>query len=157
MWAAKRFEWVLVSRSTGDQVNLAMGLLERLADTVIFEPATPMENGLDIGGNRVPESGGLLSREVDFTFAGVDDATVMPETRPTIELPDQAAGHVCEQRMIEITGPKRFDGDGALGEQETLDAGTMCGEHLLHVFHRALQIAQFFRVMLLDVSRNTFQ
>src|SRR5271165_3488838 len=105
----------------------------------------------------MPEPRRLLSREVDFPFGGIDDAPVMPETEPAVELPDQPAGHVRQQGMVEITGPQRFDGDGPLSQQEPLDAAAVCREHLLHVFHRALQILPLFGVMLLYVGWNAIQ
>src|ERR1700730_4237950 len=81
-----------------DQVHLAVGLLEGLANAVVFEPAAPMQNGLDVRRDRMPEPGGLLGGQVDFPPHAVGDAAVVPDAGSRVELPDYAAGHVGQQR-----------------------------------------------------------
>src|SRR5579864_412489 len=105
----------------------------------------------------MPKPRGFLSSQIDFAFLVIDDAPAMPESEPAVELPDQAARQVGEQGVVEITVLERFDGDGALGEQEALDARAVRQEHLLHVLHGALQVLPLIGVMFFYVGWNAFQ
>src|SRR5215471_15698941 len=67
--------------SIGDQVDLAVSLFEGLPDAVVLKPATPMEDGLHVGGSRMPKPRALVSSEVNFALAGIDEAPVMPDSQ----------------------------------------------------------------------------
>jgi hypothetical protein len=58
----------------GEQIDLAVRLLERLSDLVRLDPAPPREHVLDRPADRVPELHLAVVRHVERLIGYVDDA-----------------------------------------------------------------------------------
>src|SRR5262245_37865555 len=85
----------------GEDVHLAMGLLERLLYVMIFQPAAPAKRGLDIGVDGMPQACGTA--RLDFCTFPMSPHAMAPHGGVTRgKLPDKRAGEIRKQRVFQV-------------------------------------------------------
>ncbi len=92
----------------GEQVDLAVRLLERLPDLIVLEPCSPAEDVLNMITYGVPERDRRLLPELSkLAVVAADNPSPMPDAIDALvacrELPDQRSRDRSDQRMVTIT------------------------------------------------------
>src|SRR5690349_18463465 len=81
-------------------VNLAMGLLERLTHLAILQPAAPAQDRLNARMNGVPEA--RRSFQLDLVAVPTHQATLVPDRRCARgKFPYELSRQIADQRMVD--------------------------------------------------------
>ena len=142
----------------GKQINLAMRLLKRLAHLMVFQPATPAQDGLHAGPDRMPHPhAGLLGR-LDGMARPIHQVALPgnggPRFAALLKLPDETGREMRDQRMIEIPRLPPLEGASSFRDQLALQPGPLRRDLAVQLFHAAVQILEEFRVFFFDVGRE---
>src|SRR5262249_995883 len=146
-----------VALGVGEQVDLAMRLLERLGDLQLLEPPTPGDDLVDLAADGVP--GGDLRRLAvrDSPAPGVGGLPVEEEGRRAVDAPDQPAYDGADQRVVEIPLAPLGDRPGLPLQEHRVDAVALGRQHRLDVLERLLQLLELVLVVALDLRRDRLE
>src|SRR6185312_6378812 len=117
----------------GQDIDLAMRLLERLPDLALFKPAAPGEHLLGWRIERMPEgdpgSGGHVPQRL---VVGIEELPLRSHSetclRSLSETPDEAPCHDSDQGMIEVPLAPRRQVPGGRGYIKLIDSIALIGK-----------------------------
>src|SRR5579871_154518 len=101
-----------------------MCLLKGLAHAVVFQPATPAQDGLHVGPNGMPHPYARLRRRLDGVTRPIHQAPLPRNGRRRFavlfELPDETRREMRDHPMIEIQRLPTLEGGRTLRDQLAL-------------------------------------
>src|SRR5580700_9160592 len=145
----------------GKQINLAMRLLKRLAHLMVFQPATPAQDGLHVGPNRMPHPHTGLLRRLDGMARPIHQVALPgyggPYFAALLKLPDETGREMGDERMIEIPRLPPLDGASPRRDQLALQAEPLRRDLAVQLFHTAVEILDEFRVFFFDSGGSALE
>ncbi len=153
---------VRAALGVGQNIDLAMCLLERLADLVPVEPVAPGGDVVDRMADGMPEfDGGAFAQSALRLVIDIDELAVEPDSigggAVGLEVPDEAAGDHADERMVEIAGSPGAEGPALPRQEQAVDAFALSGQHLADVLDRGLKFLDVVGVLFLDGGRKRFE
>src|ERR1051325_9967389 len=116
------------------QIDLTIGLLERLTDFMFHQPLPPFQDDLRLSMNRMPQLHGCVIIEPIMRLViPTNDLSIQPDSGCSLiifaELPDEATSDRSNQRMIEITRLPNTKRPLLLQEVQVIDPITLSRQH----------------------------
>ncbi len=143
-----------VALGVRQQVDLAMGLLERLGDLLVLENPPPRRDLVDAPAGGMPQADLGRLAVLDRGPFHVGGPPVDEEHRSAVDAPEQSPRDRADQRVIEIALAPLLEGPGLLEQEHRIDPVALRRQHRLDVLERLLELLELVLVLRLHLGRD---